>query len=177
MALAGAGRKQEALAAYDAGVADALEHGDDRELMVLCMHRAPLLATLDRQEDAIADARRAAQIAEQAQDRYSRAVAHWITADILERRGEIEGALAERSAEVEILLSIGNPRNMAIAQAHRARLLARLGHLEQAAEAAEEAERALGQVDDPRLATEVRSDLAQLSERSRPGKSSGRVRL
>lgn len=160
MALAGSGRREEALAAYDRGVGIALEHGDDRELMVLLMHRAPLLSALGRQQDALADARRAADVAELAQDRYSRAVTHWITAEILEREGAVEQALDERTAEVELLLAIDNPRNLAIAQSHRARLEARLGRTDASAAAARAARSALRRVNDPRLTAAIEGELA-----------------
>lgn len=180
MALVNVGRRDEALASFGAGIAEARARDDERELMVISMHRAPLLASTGRLDEAMEDARLAADIAERSQDRYSRAVAHWITAEVFEHRGDLEAALAERDAEISILVRIDNPRNLAIAQAHRAKLNRLLGRSHAAAAAATAARSAMRRVDDVRLTADLEAELAGPAgprRRSKRGKSSGTVLL
>lgn len=180
MALVNVGRRDEALASFAAGIAEARAKGDERELMVISMHRAPLLASTGRLDEAMEDARLAADIAERSQDRYSRAVTHWITAEVFEHRGDLVAALAERDAEISILVGIDNPRNLAIAQAHRAKLNRLLGRTQAAAEASTAARSAMRRVDDVRLTADLEAELAGPDgprRRSKRGKNSGTVLL
>ena len=167
-----AGRVQEGLAWLDDGVADATAHDDDRELAVLCLHRGGLLAQIGRHADAAADLARAAAVAEAARDRYLRSVIHWNTADLLESRGDLAAALAERDAEVALLRDIGNDRNLAGAEAHRARLLARLARPREAALAAEQARRAAARTSDRELIATIGRAVSRVL---RGGKDSGRA--
>jgi len=167
-----AGRIQEGLAWLDDGVADATAHDDDRELAVLCLHRGGLLAQLGRHADAAADLARAAAVAEAARDRYLRSVIHWNTADLLESRGDLPAALAERDAEVALLRDIGNDRNLAGAEAHRARLLAGLARHPEAALAAEQARRAAARTNDRQLIATIGRAVSRILA---AGKDSGRA--
>jgi tetratricopeptide (TPR) repeat protein len=167
-----AGRVDEGLAWLDDGVADATAHDDDRELAVLCLHRGGLLAQLGRHADAAADLARAAAVADAARDRYLRSVIHWNTADLLESRGDLAAALAERDAEVTLLRDIGNDRNLAGAEAHRARLLAGLARSTDAVRAADEARLAAARTGDEELMATIGRDLGRVSP---SGKVSGRA--
>ncbi|HEX2140959.1 MAG TPA: hypothetical protein VHK28_01620, partial [Candidatus Limnocylindria bacterium] len=163
------GRAEEGLAWLDDGVADATEQDDDRELAVLCLHRGGLLVQLGRHAEAAADLARAATIADAAHDRYLRSVIRWNTADLHEARGDLAAALAERDAEVTQLREIGNDRNLAGAQRHRARLLSKLGRQAQAVQAAREARQAAARTGDADLVGGIGQEL----ERILAGKGSG----
>jgi tetratricopeptide (TPR) repeat protein len=166
-----AGRVQEGLAWLDDGVADATAQDDDRELAVLCLHRGGLLAQLGRHADAAADLARAAAVADAARDRYLRSVIHWNTADLHESRGDLQAALAERDAEVALLRDIGNDRNLAGAEAHRARLLTGLARHSEASRAAEQARLAAARTGDEQLMASIGRDI----RRTLAGKDSGRA--
>lgn len=172
IALAAVGLAKEGLAWLDDGVADATRHDDDRELMIVSLHRGELLADLGRRAEAEVDFERAAQIAEGARDRYMRAVIHWQSAQLHHARGDVERALAERDAEIEILDAIRNDRHLAAAQAHRAELLRDLGRMSDAIDAGRDARLAAERTTDPELAAAIGDRLtAALS-----GKDSGTAR-
>ena len=158
--LAAVGRPEEGLAWLDDGVADAAQHDDDRELMIVSLHRGELFADLGRGAEAEVDFGRAAQIAEVARDRYMRAVIHWQSAQLHHARGDVERALAERDAEIEILDAIHNDRHLAAAQAHRAELLCDLGRTSDALDAGRDARLAAERTTDPDLAAEIAHRLA-----------------
>jgi hypothetical protein len=99
-------------------------------------------------------------------------VIHWNTADLLESRGDLAAALAERDAEVTLLRDIGNDRNLAGAEAHRARLLAGLARSTDAARAADEARLAAARTGDEELMATIGRDLGRVSP---SGKVSGRA--
>ncbi|HEX6128006.1 MAG TPA: AAA family ATPase [Candidatus Limnocylindria bacterium] len=165
-----AGRVEEGLAWLDDGVADATAQEDDRELAVLCLHRGGVLAQLGRHDDAEADLVRAAAVADAARDRYLRSVIHWNMADLQESRGQLEDALAERDAEVALLREIRNDRNLAGAEAHRARLLTNLARHAEAAKAAEQARLAAVRTGDERLMASIGPDIGAFRT---AGKNSG----
>ena len=119
-------RHEEALAALDRGLADAIDAEPAQELSIRT-HRASALEVLGRTAEATEDIAIAARLADAIGDRYMRSVIHWSWAELLDGRGETRAALAERDAEIEILARIGNPRNLVGAQLHRAVLLADLG--------------------------------------------------
>ena len=166
------GQPEEGLAWLTDGVTDAMTHGDDRELAILCLHRGGLLGQLGRHDDAEEDLVQAGRIADAAHDRYLRAVIHWNMADLDEARGDLEGALAERAAEIQLLVGIGNDRNLAGAEAHVARLLARLGRRSDARGAAGRAREAAERTGDERLRETVQRALEPVLA---SGKSLGRA--
>jgi hypothetical protein len=89
-------------------------------------------------------------------------VAHWIGAGVEELAGDLEAALAERDAEIALLLEVGNPRNLAGAHVHRAKMLAQLDRPDEsdtAAAMAREVADVSGQED---LARQVEATLADL---------------
>jgi len=91
---------------------------------------------------------------------YDRSVVHWRRARVEEARGELALALAERDAELLLLHHLGNERNLAACQAHRANLLLRLGCGRQAEHAAAEARAAAEHVGDPVLVEDVEQALS-----------------
>ena len=111
------------------------------------------------------------RIADAAHDRYLRSVIHWNMADLHEAAGELERALAERDAEIELLTVIGNDRNLAGAEAHRARLLNRLGRVAEARSAAVRAREAAARTGDEGLAKLIETELPATPR----GKDSGRA--
>jgi DNA-binding SARP family transcriptional activator/tetratricopeptide (TPR) repeat protein len=144
-----AGRPAEGLLRSEQAFAVLGELEDERELAVLRIHRARLFGRLRRFGEGLAECRAARRVFVEAGDRYMQAVVHWLTADIHDLRGDFVAALQERDAEVRVLDQVGNQRQLAGAQAHRARLLTALGKVDDAAYAARQAVAAARLTGDP----------------------------
>ena len=153
--LIGIGRNQEALEVVDRAFAACAEGDDAHVKPPLLLHRALAMQRLGRIEPGLVDAREAARLAERAGDRYIRSTTHWMIADLLAERGELDNALAERDAEAVILNQLGNDRNLAGCHVHRAQLLRSLNRVRGAGEAAALARAAAERCDDSVLIANV----------------------
>ncbi|MFO7959735.1 MAG: AAA family ATPase, partial [Nitriliruptoraceae bacterium] len=111
-------------------------------------------------DDALTKFDEAAELCERHGLVYDRSVVHWSRAWVEEARGEPTLALEERDAELRLLERFGNDRHLAGCQAHRARLLRRLGRAPQAEHAAAEARTAAERVGDPVLVADVEQALS-----------------
>jgi hypothetical protein len=87
------------------------------------MHRASILRESDDLEGALAQALVATSLCEGLDDDYMRSVAHWITAEVREARGDFMGAIEDRDAEIRLLMPLGNTRHIEAARRHRDELL------------------------------------------------------
>gem|GEM_PF-6865245 len=96
-------------------------------------------------------------------DVYSISVSHWMAAELLDQLGLPERALAERAAEVRLLEPIDNPRNLAGALVHGARLLTRLGRADDAAVWAGRGLDIALATGDPRLVAWAREEVGKVS--------------
>jgi hypothetical protein len=96
-------------------------------------------------------------------DVYVISVTHWLAAELLDQLGLIGRALAEREAEIRLLESIDNPRNMAGALVHGSRLLARLDRPDEAAEWAVRGLDLALATGDPRLVEWARDEVGKVS--------------
>lgn len=168
-----AGEKSQAVEWLDRGIAAAIEHGVERELMVLAMHRGAVLTGLGRIAEAWDDLRRAAAIADAVHDHYIRSIVHWEAADLHDADGDLEAALAERDAEVGLLIPISNARHLARSHLHRAELLGRMGRRREARSAAAASLTQIERLEDQTLSEELRRRIAELGLAPNRGKSSG----
>lgn len=153
--LIGIGRNEEALEVVDRAFAACAEGDDVHVKPPLLIHRALAMQRLGRIDEGLVDAREAALLSERAGDRYIRSVAHWMIADLLTERGDLDDALAERDAEAVILNQLDNDRNLAGCHAHRAQLLRSLNRDRRAGEAAALARAAAERCDDSVLIANV----------------------
>jgi len=133
--------------------------GDERELGILHIHRATLYAEVRRFGEALADASAALRVATARGDPYIQSVARWAAAFVHERRGDSTAALAERDAELAVLAKVGNPRNEALAQTARARLLLALGRHEESEVAAATARELSAPFDQEAFSAQVRQEI------------------
>ena len=130
---------------------------------ILRMHRGRLLGRLERPEEGLGEVFAARRVLTSLGDVYSISVTHWIAAELLDQLGLVARALSEREAEIRLLESLDNPRNLAGALVHGSRLLARL---ERADEAAGWAVRGLDMAlatGDPRLVGWAREEAGKVS--------------
>jgi DNA-binding SARP family transcriptional activator len=155
VALRSAGRLGDAITAMQRAMNAVGPLADESVLIPLYVHRAGILDEVGRGGEALADLSAAARMASTSGEHYALAVVHWVKATIHERREEIDLALAERDAEVALLGTIGNARNMAHAEAARARLLERLARPHDAEVAADRARAAARSLDDADLSSEI----------------------
>jgi DNA-binding SARP family transcriptional activator len=130
---------------------------------ILRLHRGRLLGRVDRPEEGLGDVFAARRVLTSLGDVYAISVSHWVAAELLDQLGFLERALAEREAEVRLVEPIDNPRNLAGALIHGARLLRRL---DRANEAATWAGRGLDvalATGDPRLVAWAREEAGKVS--------------
>jgi len=135
---------------------------------ILRLHRGRLLGRLDRPEEGLGEVFAARRVLTNLGDVYSISVTHWVAAELLDQLGLVARALAEREAEIRLLESLDNPRNLAGALVHGSRLLARL---ERADEAAAWAVRGLDKAlatGDPRLVAWAREEAGKVSGKVAP---------
>jgi tetratricopeptide (TPR) repeat protein len=152
-ALARLERDETALPLFERALHAASRSADPRERAIVHLHHVRPLYRAGRRYEARTSLRRAAELCDRHGLRYLRSVGHWIGADLAEAEGELETALAERDAELALVMALDNPRHVAGCQTHRAELLRALGRDGEAAEAARAAERAAARVGDPTAAT------------------------
>jgi DNA-binding SARP family transcriptional activator/tetratricopeptide (TPR) repeat protein len=164
IALVAAGQPSRALDASTSAFQAASRAGMRAQLAALHIHRADVLEAVDRLPDALAQSREAARISAESGDRYVQAVAHWESADILASMGAVEEALGERDAELPILTELGNARNLAGNQLHRARLLARLRRPAEARQAMDSARQAARLAADPELSRRIDEGLSEVEQ-------------
>jgi DNA-binding SARP family transcriptional activator/tetratricopeptide (TPR) repeat protein len=162
MALSTVDRLAEAVAVIDRALEVANLPGGERVRPVVLVHRALLLQAVGRLRDAFADVRAAQRMFAAGRERYAQAMAHWTASDLLAEIGDLEGALAERDAETELLLEIDNARHLATNQAGRSRLLHALGRDDEGRAAAEAARVAAQRSGDARIQARVARELQRL---------------
>ena len=141
-----------ALPLFERALAAASRSGDPREQTIVHLHHVRPLYRAGRRHEARTSLSRAAELCDRHGLRYLRSVGHWIGADLAEADGDVEAALAERDAELALLLALDNPRHLAGCQAHRAALLRAIGREDEAAVAEGDAERAAARLGDPTAA-------------------------
>ena len=154
-ALASTGSLAEALVLYERAEAASQRCSDRHEQAVVRMHHGVARCWNGEYDDALTKLEEAAELCERHGLVYDRSVVHWGRAWVEEARGEPGLALAERDAELRLLQQLGNDRNLAGCQAHRAKLLRSLGHCEEAERAAAAARAAAERVGDPVLVGEI----------------------
>jgi DNA-binding SARP family transcriptional activator len=130
---------------------------------VLRMHRGKLLGRVDRPEEGLGEVFAARRVFTTLGDVYVISVTHWLAAELLDQLGLIGRALAEREAEIRLLESIDNPRNLAGALVHGSRLLARLDRADEAAEWAVRGLDVALATGDPRLVDWAREEVGKVS--------------
>jgi len=130
---------------------------------ILRLHRGRLLGRVDRPEEGLGDVFAARRVLTSLGDVYSISVSHWMAAELLDQLGLPERALAERAAEVRLLEPIDNPRNLAGALVHGARLLTRLGRADDAAVWAGRGLDIALATGDPRLVAWAREEVGKVS--------------
>ena len=135
---------------------------DENALAPLHIHRAGILREVGRAGEGLADTAAAMRIANATNDAYALSVALWVAANLREDIGDMEGALADRDAELALLQELGNQRNTAGAEAARARILNSLGRTEEARQAADHARAAAESCCDAVLAAAIDRDLQAL---------------
>lgn len=152
------GQTGEALDALDR--ADAMNRGKDNHRQgVLLIHRGSVLRDLGRLDEALRAVTEGVSILESSHDEYTLSVGQWTAADIHDRRGDLEAALAARSAEIALLEKVGNNFNLARAHAHRAGLLERLGRGQESHRAAVKARAAAALTGDASLIRHIEKPL------------------
>jgi DNA-binding SARP family transcriptional activator len=144
-----------ALRLEDDALAAARRTADETVVAVVLLHRAEILEMADRPDEALVDLDAAAQRFVVAGDRYMQSVSSWVRATILDKRGDLAGALAARDVEVDLLAEVGNALNLAAAHHHRSRLLAALGRDDEAALASVAAVAAARDSGDPAILARV----------------------
>lgn len=159
MALDGVGRLEDGLSTLQRAAQACARTRSDRLRAAIDIHTASLLRLDRRFEAAQEHITDAARLADEIGDVYTRSVAHWINAEILHDIGDVNGALAERDAEVTILTDLANDLNLAGAHAHRARLLLELGRFEEAAQAADAAREAAVRTQVPSTIDDIEAQL------------------
>lgn len=178
IALASAGRTDEALEASDRALGLADRCRDLALTPTLAVHRSALLLNRGDVRAAEREARRAVESSRRAGDRYVESVSHWQLAECLDSLGDLHGALECREKEEAILVELDNEVNRARCLAHQASLLLRLDDRGRAQERASEAHRIAVALEDRRLVAELESLLAtsRLGARREPirGRAIGR---
>jgi tetratricopeptide (TPR) repeat protein/DNA-binding SARP family transcriptional activator len=159
-ALGATGALAEALELYERAELASQRCSDGNEQVMVRVHHGVMAFWNGDLDDALTKFDEAAELCVRHGLVYDRSVVHWRRARVEEARGEPALALQERDAELWLLQQLGNARNLAGCQAHRARLLRRLGRATQAEDAAAEARSAADQVGDPILVEEVEQALA-----------------
>jgi len=154
-ALASTGSLAEALVLYERAEAASQRCSDRHEQAVVRMHHGVARLWNGEYDDALTKLAEAAELCERHGLVYVRSVVHWGRAWVEEARGEPGLALDERDAELRLLHQIGNDRNLAGCQAHRAKLLRLLGRCEEAERVAVAAQAAAERVGDPVLVEEI----------------------
>jgi DNA-binding SARP family transcriptional activator/tetratricopeptide (TPR) repeat protein len=154
-ALASTGSLAESLVLYERAEAASQRSSNRHEQAVVRMHHGVARYWNGEYDDALTKLGEAADLCERHGLVYDRSVVHWGRAWVEEARGEPGLALAERDAELRLLEQLGNDRNLAGCQAHRAVLLRLLGRCEASERAATAARAAAARVGDPVLKEEV----------------------
>lgn len=167
VALDGADHEGEGLATLQRAAAAASRTGKHLVRAGIAVHTASSLSRLGRHPEAVDAIEHAAELADRIGDAYLRSVAHWIAAEVHERAGNVERALAERDAEVKLLRTIDNARHLSTALAHRAVLLAEAGRDDDAAISAAAARDAADRAG-PQHRAAIEARLAEATGTDRP---------
>jgi DNA-binding SARP family transcriptional activator len=136
VALGGGGRPREAMAAWQRALALAEPTEDLRLLALLRLHAGRILVQAGSFDDALVELARAAHVYNQTADRYMQSLVLWTQADAFDGASRLADALAARDEERRILAEVGNDRQLAGCEVHRAALLRRLGRPDEANDAA-----------------------------------------
>jgi hypothetical protein len=127
------------------------------------MHRGRLLGRLERPEEGLGEVFAARRVLTSLGDVYAISVTHWTAAELLDQLGLVVRALAEREAEIRLLESLDNPRNLAGALVHGSRLLVRLERPDEAAAWAVRGLDTALATGDPRLVGWAREEAGKVS--------------
>jgi DNA-binding SARP family transcriptional activator len=136
VAFGGAGRPREAMAAWRRALAFAEPTEDLRLLALLRLHAGRILVQAGSFDEALVELARAAHVYNQTADRYMQSLVLWTQADAFDGESRLADALAARDEERRILAEVGNDRQLAGCEVHRAALLRRLGRSDEADDAA-----------------------------------------
>lgn len=159
-ALGATGALAESLELYERAEAASQRCSDRNEQAMVRVHHGVARFWNGDLDDALVKFGEAAELCDRHGLVYDRSVVHWSRARVEEARGEPTLALRERDAELRLLQQLGNDRNLAGCQAHRAKLLRLLGRTPESENAAAEARTAAEQVGDPVLVAEVEQALS-----------------
>jgi DNA-binding SARP family transcriptional activator len=160
VALARAGRQQEASAAWQRGLDLASAEGDPRLIGVLHFHAGCMLVDAGRWAEGLVEVELAQHFRAGSTDLYLTALTHSVRADCLSGLGRLEEALAARELECEQFDTLGNLRQLAVALAGRAVLLDALGRPADGERYAAAALQAARECSDPDRVTQVEQVLA-----------------
>lgn len=128
------------------------------EVATVEMHRVRSLEAVGRPHDADRALEEAFRITREAGALYVESTVCWKAAEVAHGRGDLEGALAHRDAEGDILRRCANDHNLVGCELHRTRLLRLLGRPEEADAADAEARAAAHRSGHPALLCAVAGD-------------------